>query len=67
MTWGTRRKLYHPRQGSAGAPQIHNVWGRMVVSFMTDEDHSIGNGKKAEESPMMIAMLTRIQGMTVVT
>jgi hypothetical protein len=39
ISWGERRVMYLPRNGgSAGAPQIYNVWGTLVLSFMTDED-----------------------------
>jgi hypothetical protein len=39
MTWGNRFNLYTPWKGTAGAPQVYNVWGTLVASFMTDEDH----------------------------
>lgn len=44
MTWGGRRRLYTPSKGTAGAPQVYNVWGTMVASFMTNEDHDVGKG-----------------------
>ncbi|KAI1263730.1 glycoside hydrolase family 93 protein [Xylariaceae sp. FL1019] len=38
-TWGQRGRLYTPRNGGvAGAPQISNVGGTLVASFMTNED-----------------------------
>ena len=36
-TWGQRTRLYTPPTGHAGAPQIYNVWGTLVCSFMTSE------------------------------
>ncbi|KAI9878377.1 MAG: hypothetical protein M1830_001082 [Pleopsidium flavum] len=40
MTWGNRQRVYTPTgtNNNAGAPQIINVGGTLVVSFMTDED-----------------------------
>jgi hypothetical protein len=42
-TWGGRRRVYTPTgtSNNAGAPQVVNVGGRLVVSFMTDEDTSL--------------------------
>ncbi|KAJ2898551.1 hypothetical protein MKZ38_003842 [Zalerion maritima] len=39
-TWGDRKTVYTPAgtDNNAGAPQIINVGGTLVVSFMTDED-----------------------------
>jgi len=39
-TWGDRRRVYTPvgANNNAGAPQVVNVAGKLVVSFMTDED-----------------------------
>lgn len=39
-TWGARRRVYTPSgtDNNAGAPQVVNVGGTLVVSFMTDED-----------------------------
>ncbi|KAI0032656.1 glycoside hydrolase family 93 protein [Vararia minispora EC-137] len=39
-TWGNRQRVYTPIgiSNNAGAPQVVNVGGRLVVSFMTDED-----------------------------
>ena len=39
-TWSDRRNVYTPTgtNNNAGAPQIVNVGGSLVVSFMTDED-----------------------------
>lgn len=39
-TWGNRRVIYKPVRPntSAGAPQILNVGGTLVVSFITNED-----------------------------
>ena len=40
-TWGNRQRVYTAADGhTAGAPQAYNVWGTLVVSFMTDEDHA---------------------------
>ncbi len=37
--WGNRRPVYQPAAGkNAGAPQVINVGGTLVASFMTDED-----------------------------
>lgn len=40
ITWGDRRRVYTPTgsNNNAGAPQVINVGGTLVVSFMTDED-----------------------------
>lgn len=42
VTWGDRTLLYSPTgtDNNAGAPQIINVGGSLVCSFMTDEDTS---------------------------
>jgi hypothetical protein len=39
-TWGNRQLVYTPGAAplSAGAPQVWNVWGTLVVSFVTNED-----------------------------
>ncbi|KAI1475160.1 glycoside hydrolase family 93 protein [Daldinia eschscholtzii] len=38
-SWGERGRLYTARNGKlAGAPQVYNVWGTLVASFMTNED-----------------------------
>ena len=39
-SWADRRLVYAPTgdRNNAGAPQIINVGGRLLVSFMTDED-----------------------------
>lgn len=39
-SWGDRRRVYTPTgdNNNAGAPQVVNVGGNLVVSFMTDED-----------------------------
>ncbi|RKF60839.1 Sialidase superfamily/BNR/Asp-box repeat protein [Erysiphe neolycopersici] len=43
-TWGNRQVLYKPPTGNnAGAPQIARVGNNLIVSFMTEEDNSIGN------------------------
>lgn len=52
-TWGNRRRVYTATgsNNNAGAPQIINVGGTLVVSFMTDEDtqlHSWINGASAK-------------------
>ncbi|KAL8678191.1 MAG: hypothetical protein Q9186_005445 [Xanthomendoza sp. 1 TL-2023] len=41
-TWNNRRTIYTPSSPhtSAGAPQVVNVGGTLVVSFMTNEDES---------------------------
>ncbi|KAI9654138.1 MAG: hypothetical protein M1831_005492 [Alyxoria varia] len=40
-TWGNRHNIYTAEGAddghTAGAPQVLNVWGTLVVSFMTDE------------------------------
>ncbi|KAI0836673.1 glycoside hydrolase family 93 protein [Hypoxylon sp. FL0890] len=39
LSWGERNRLYTARNGKlAGAPQVYNVWGTLVASFMTNED-----------------------------
>lgn len=42
-TWGNRRTIYNPSSPntSAGAPQVINVGGTLVVSFMTNEDQRL--------------------------
>ena len=45
-TWSSTRRLVYAATGtgnSAGAPQIVNVGGMLVVSFMTDEDANLGS------------------------
>lgn len=39
-TWGNRTRVYTPTgtNNNAGSPQVANVGGTLVVSFMTDED-----------------------------
>ncbi|CAJ2500315.1 Uu.00g031680.m01.CDS01 [Anthostomella pinea] len=44
-SWGGRTRLYTARNGqNAGAPQVINVGGTLVVSFMTNEDVAGTNG-----------------------
>ncbi|KAF2789489.1 glycoside hydrolase family 93 protein [Melanomma pulvis-pyrius CBS 109.77] len=46
-TWGNHQRVYTPTGGpkkGAGAPQVWNVWGTLVVSFMTDEDRDSTTG-----------------------
>lgn len=46
-TWSTQRKQVYNSVGtanSAGAPQIINVGGTLVVSFQTSEDANLGAG-----------------------
>lgn len=44
-TWGERGRLYTARNGKlSGAPQVYNVWGTLVASFMTNEDVDNGHG-----------------------
>ncbi|KAI4283160.1 MAG: hypothetical protein L6R35_005247 [Caloplaca aegaea] len=42
-SWGSRRTIYKPSEPntSAGAPQVINVGGTLVVSFMTNEDERL--------------------------
>lgn len=52
-TWSSTRSLVYASTGSgnsAGAPQIINVGGTMVVSFMTSEDANLGSGGGAYTS-----------------
>lgn len=45
LSWGERNRLYTARNGKlAGAPQVYNVWGTLVASFMTNEDVDGTNG-----------------------
>ena len=43
-TWGERGKVYTAKGKDkvAGAPQVLNVGGTLVVSFMTNEDVNVG-------------------------
>ena len=43
-TWSNRRMVYASTGtgNSAGAPQVINVGGRLVVSFQTSEDSNLG-------------------------
>lgn len=46
-TWGNRQRVFTPEgpaTKAAGAPQVWNVWGTLVVSFMTDEDRESDSG-----------------------
>lgn len=42
-SWGNRRNIYTAtgENNNAGAPQVINVGGTLVVSFMTDEDTQV--------------------------
>lgn len=44
-TWGERGRLYTAKNAKeSGAPQVYNVWGTLVASFMTNEDVDNGQG-----------------------
>jgi len=59
-TWGNRRPVYAPADATknAGAPQIVNVGGTLVASFMTDEDGAGGQWP----SGAAIKIVTSIDG-----
>ncbi|KAK4181974.1 bnr asp-box repeat domain protein [Podospora australis] len=61
-TWGERRRVYTaaPRK-SAGAPQVINVGGTLVVSFMTNEDVEMPGGASSVDGGQM-KIVTSIDG-----
>jgi hypothetical protein len=58
LTWHSRSRLYTPTKGNAGAPDVVNVWGILVVSFMTNEDHDVGDGKLSAHSVFSKTLVT---------
>ncbi|GKT63485.1 hypothetical protein ColTof4_04929 [Colletotrichum tofieldiae] len=58
-TWRERGGLYSARNGKiSGAPQVYNVWGTLVASFMTNEDADNGYGYDFAE----IKVITSVNG-----
>lgn len=55
VTWGNRALVYSPTgtDNNAGAPQIINVGGTMVASFMTDEDTSEHNWSSGADTKVI--------------
>ena len=57
-TWGNPRRVYTPTGNSnnAGAPQVINVEGTLVVSFMTDEDTQLGQWTSGAGSKLITSV-----------
>jgi len=62
-TWENRRIIVDPTCSAAagktchaGAPQIANVGGRLVVSFMTDEDGPYGSWPSGASAKMIVSV-----------
>lgn len=57
-SWANRQRVYTAAGSgnNAGAPQVINVGGTMVVSFMTDEDHAMhqwGSGSSGASAKLV--------------
>jgi hypothetical protein len=62
-TWGNRKMIYDAGEGkSAGAPQIVQVGGLLVVSFMTDEDRTQDQNNQAWDSVATAKFITSNDG-----
>lgn len=58
-TWGNRRRVYTPVNASvnknAGAPQVWNIYGTLVTSFMTDEDRDSSTGYANQATKIVVS------------
>lgn len=64
LTWSNRQGVYTaPPDRNAGAPQIINVGGTLVVSFITDEDFTISDADYTPRTSAKV-MLSCDQGLT---
>lgn len=64
-TWSSTRSLVYDSTGSgnsAGVPQIINVGGTIVVSFMTSEDADLGSGGGAYTSHTAAKVISSSDG-----
>ena len=64
-TWSSQRNLVYSATGtsnSAGAPQIINVGGTLVVSFMTNEDANLGSSGGPYTSHTEAKLVTSCDG-----
>lgn len=53
-SWGGRSTVYQPPSGkNAGAPSVQNIYGTMVVSFMTDETMATSTGYDDGEAKVL--------------
>ncbi|KAM0482549.1 hypothetical protein ACHAPX_003068 [Trichoderma viride] len=58
-SWGQRARLYTAKNGkNAGAPQVINVGGTLVTSFMTNEDVAGGGGNGIDGAQMKVVTST---------
>ncbi|KAF9876514.1 bnr asp-box repeat domain protein [Colletotrichum karsti] len=58
-TWGERGSLYTAANGKlSGAPQVYNVGGTLVASFMTNEDYDKGNNNGYNFGQMKVVTST---------
>ncbi|RFU74914.1 glycoside hydrolase family 93 [Trichoderma arundinaceum] len=58
-SWGQRARIYTPRNGAnAGAPQVVNVGGTLVTSFMTNEDVAGSGGNGIDGAQMKVVTST---------
>ncbi|KKP02561.1 hypothetical protein THAR02_05332 [Trichoderma harzianum] len=58
-SWGQRARLYTARNGkNAGAPQVVNVGGTLVTSFMTNEDVAGTGGNGIDGAQMKVVTST---------
>jgi hypothetical protein len=63
-SWGQRTRLYTAKNGlNAGAPQVVNVGGTLVTSFMTNEDVE-GTGGNGIDGAQMKVVTSTNQGQT---
>ncbi|KAI4152964.1 MAG: hypothetical protein L6R39_001711, partial [Caloplaca ligustica] len=59
-TWGNRKTIYNPSSPntSAGAPQVINVGGTLVVSFMTNEDAQLSSPSNSYTDHTSVKVIT---------
>ena len=61
MSWGGRNRVFTPSSGEAGAPQVVNVGGTIVVDFMTNEN---GGGSGGVDGGEMMTVTSTDGGHT---
>ena len=63
-TWGNRQTVFTPTNPntSAGAPQVVNVGGTLVVSFITNEDSGITSPSPAYTNDVAVKLVTSGDG-----
>ncbi|KAL8698142.1 MAG: hypothetical protein Q9201_006734 [Fulgogasparrea decipioides] len=59
-TWSNRKTIYTPSSPntSAGAPQVINVGGTLVVSFMTNEDSNLSSPSSSYTDHTAVKVIT---------